>query len=50
MKRGGGHNTQDGGFFFGDEVEYDEVVKSLPRGYKVNTHGGLFYGEGVSNV
>jgi hypothetical protein len=50
VRRGGGHNTQDGGVFFWDEVEDDELVKSLLRGYKVNTHGGLLFGEGVSNV
>lgn len=50
MKRGGGHNTQDEGSFIWDEVEDDEVVKSLLKGYKVNTHGGFLFGEGVSNV
>jgi len=40
VRRGGWHNTQDGGFL-GDETKDDEVVKSLLRGCKVNTHGGL---------
>jgi hypothetical protein len=34
----------------GGKVEDDEMVKSLLRGYKVNTHGRLLFGEGVSNV